>query len=132
MYKPKYPFFNNSIFNNPIFPRKNITNNINKYHNPYITHSQTPKNYKNVVQHPPQNHNHSNYNSNYTNNTTSSQSPNQPENTLYENNDTILFEIFGIKIYFDDLLILCILLFLYEEKIQDEYLFIALILLLFN
>ena len=45
-------------------------------------------------------------------------------------NEQQLFEIFGIKIYFDDALILSILLFLYQEKIQDEFLFIALILLL--
>ena len=44
----------------------------------------------------------------------------------------VLFEIFGLKIYFDDVLILCILLFLYQEGIQDEYLFIALILLLLS
>lgn len=40
------------------------------------------------------------------------------------------FEIFGLKLYFDDLLILCILFFLYTEKIQNEELFICLILLL--
>lgn len=43
-----------------------------------------------------------------------------------------LFELFGIKIYFDDVLIICILLFLYEEGIKDQYLFISLILLLLN
>lgn len=40
------------------------------------------------------------------------------------------FEIFGIKLYFDDLLIICILFFLYTEKIKNEELFICLILLL--
>lgn len=44
----------------------------------------------------------------------------------------VLFEIFGLKIYFDDVLIICILLFLYQEGIQDEYLFISLILLLLS
>ena len=44
----------------------------------------------------------------------------------------VLFEIFGLKIYFDDLLLLCILFFLYQEGIQDEYLFIALMLLLLS
>ena len=44
----------------------------------------------------------------------------------------ILFEIFGVKLYFDDVLIICILLFLYQEGIQDEYLFISLILLLLS
>lgn len=43
-----------------------------------------------------------------------------------------LFDIFGLKIYFDDLLLVCVLLFLYQEKIQDEYLYIALILLLLS
>lgn len=40
------------------------------------------------------------------------------------------FEVFGLKIYYDDLLIICILIFLYQEGVQDEYLFISLILLL--
>ena len=40
------------------------------------------------------------------------------------------FEIFGLKLYYDDILILCILFFLYTEKVQDEELFICLILLL--
>lgn len=48
------------------------------------------------------------------------------------NNGEVIFEIFGLKIYFDDLLIICILLFLYQEGIKDEYLFISLILLLLS
>ena len=40
------------------------------------------------------------------------------------------FEIFGLKLYFDDILIMCILFFLYTEKVKDEELFICLILLL--
>lgn len=40
------------------------------------------------------------------------------------------FEIFGLKLYFDDILILCILFFLYNEKVHDDELFICLILLL--
>ena len=40
------------------------------------------------------------------------------------------FELFGLKLYFDDILIICILFFLYNEKVQDEELFICLILLL--
>lgn len=40
------------------------------------------------------------------------------------------FEIFGLKLYFDDILIICILFLLYTEKVQDENLFICLILLL--
>ena len=40
------------------------------------------------------------------------------------------FEIFGLKLYFDDVLIMCILFFLYTEKVHDDELFICLILLL--
>lgn len=40
------------------------------------------------------------------------------------------FEIFGLKLYFDDILIICILFFLYNEKVHDDELFICLILLL--
>lgn len=46
-----------------------------------------------------------------------------------EASDTF-FEIFGLKLYFDDILIICILFFLYNEKVHDEELFICLILLL--
>ncbi len=42
------------------------------------------------------------------------------------------FEIFGLKLFFDDILIICILYFLYTEKIKDEELFICLILLLLS
>ena len=50
----------------------------------------------------------------------------------YSNINSPLFEILGVKIYFDDILIVLILLFLYQEGIQDEYLFISLILLLLS
>ena len=40
--------------------------------------------------------------------------------------------ILGFKVYTDDLLILLILLFLYMEKVNDQFLFTILILLLFS
>lgn len=43
-----------------------------------------------------------------------------------------IFEIFGIKLYFDDLLIIALLFFLYEEGVEDNLLFISLILLLLS
>ena len=39
-------------------------------------------------------------------------------------------EILGIKLYFDDLIIISLLFFLYSEGVNDYYLFITLILLL--
>lgn len=45
-------------------------------------------------------------------------------------NNSYFFELFGLKLYFDDILIICLLYFLYSEEVKDEGLFIALILLL--
>ena len=47
-------------------------------------------------------------------------------------NEAPMFEIFGIKLYFDDILLVCLLLFLYEEGADDPWLFISLILLLLS
>lgn len=41
-----------------------------------------------------------------------------------------IFNVFGIWLYLDDIIILGLLFFLYQEGVQDEMLFIVLILLL--
>ena len=46
--------------------------------------------------------------------------------------DNAFFEIFGIKLYYDDILLICLIFFLYQEDVDDPYLFIALILLLLS
>ena len=43
-----------------------------------------------------------------------------------------LFNLLGLNIYFDDILIICILFFLYNEGVNDPYLFFNLILLLMS
>lgn len=43
-----------------------------------------------------------------------------------------IFEIFGIKLYFDDLLIIALIFFLYNEGVSDNLLFISLVLLLLS
>lgn len=48
----------------------------------------------------------------------------------FSNNE--YFEIFGLKLYFDDLLIIALLFFLYQEDVKDTYLYISLILLLLS
>lgn len=57
-------------------------------------------------------------------------------NTKSDNNkfldSNVVIEIFGIKFYFDDLLLICLLFFLYIEKINDIYLFCILFLLLIS
>ena len=42
------------------------------------------------------------------------------------------FELFGIKLYYDDILIICILFFLYKEEVKDFELFLSLIMLLIS
>ncbi|MBQ3145371.1 MAG: hypothetical protein IJB90_02175 [Clostridia bacterium] len=49
---------------------------------------------------------------------------------LGDNNDC--FEIFGITLHFDDVLLICLLFFLYNEGVNDQLLFISLILLLLS
>lgn len=42
------------------------------------------------------------------------------------------FDIFGIRLYFDDILLICLIFFLYKEGVEDQSLFISLILLLLS
>lgn len=46
--------------------------------------------------------------------------------------DPVWLDLFGIKLYFDDVLILSLLFFLYKEEVKDEGLFLALVLLLIS
>lgn len=58
-----------------------------------------------------------------------------PNNLLSNYNpdfDTNYFEILGLKLYFDDLLLICLIIFLYNEGVKDQFLFISLILLLLS
>lgn len=48
----------------------------------------------------------------------------------YINDDFVDF--FGLKLYSDDLLLIGLLFFLYEENVKDTYLYMALILLLLS
>lgn len=60
------------------------------------------------------------------------QTSKENKNIFNSSNDETFFEIFGIKLYFDDILLICLIFFLYKEGVQDQYLFIALILLLLS
>lgn len=71
-----------------------------------------------------------------TNNTSKTSLALQKVEPSKENRDSApdkpLFELFGIKLYFDDVLLICLIFFLYQEGVQDQYLFISLILLLLS
>lgn len=55
-----------------------------------------------------------------------------PQCRKHEEDAQPLFEIFGLQLYYDDILLICLIFFLYQEGVQDEYLFIALVLLLLS
>lgn len=61
-----------------------------------------------------------------------SQKESQKESRSATSDDDCFFEIFGLKLYFDDILLICLLFFLYQEGVKDEELFISLILLLLS
>ena len=56
---------------------------------------------------------------------------NQISNTIncqnYSNYDEPIWEIFGINIYLDDLIILGLLFFLYQQNVDDQMLYIILL-----
>ena len=53
------------------------------------------------------------------------------KNPIFSNNiEEPIFEIFGIELYLDDIIIIGLLFLLYKAGVQDEFLYIALILLL--
>lgn len=76
-------------------------------------------------------------------NTTSS-SKKYAENKKHGNNDKekksttpssqegFFLDIFGLTLHFDDILLLCLIFFLYQEGVKDTSLFLVLILLLMN
>lgn len=87
----------------------------------------------------PYNRNYSYYNKHYKNTHSYNTENIEKQSCQIENsnlatnsNDKPLFEIFGLKLYMDDILILCLLYFLYEENVKDELLFIALLMLLLS
>ena len=49
-----------------------------------------------------------------------------------KSHDPIWLDLFGIKLYFDDVLILSLLFFLYKEDVKDQYLLLVLVLLLLS
>jgi len=55
-----------------------------------------------------------------------------PPQKAVKHADPVWFDLFGIKLYFDDVLILSLLFFLYKEEVKDEGLFLALVLLLIS
>ena len=113
------------IINYPVFKYSNPYGYMNnRYNYPQTTFSNNQfnkNNFSNIKQ---------SYNKE-TNNRELKKESNK-ENIESRKIDEECFEIFGIKLYFDDILIIGLLFFLYNEGVQDQYLFICLILLLLS
>ena len=54
------------------------------------------------------------------------------KNPFFNDIEEPIFEILGIELYLDDIIILGLLFFLYQEGVQDEMIYIALILILIS
>ena len=90
-------------------------NHINQYPNTQINQNQN-----------------NNSNISYLQPSTRKDFPKEKQDSNTSNKESSVFEIFGIKLYFDDILLICLIFFLYTEGVEDQYLFIALILLLLS
>lgn len=64
--------------------------------------------------------------------TNSKKISNTTDSRSYSNADQAIFEILGIKLYLDDLIIIGLLFFLYQQNVHDEMLYMILFLLLFS
>lgn len=56
----------------------------------------------------------------------------EEKNKSNKNTNDFLFDLFGLKIYNDDILLISLIYFLYSEGVKDDGLFIVLILLLLS
>lgn len=54
------------------------------------------------------------------------------DSSSFSDSEKPILELLGLKLYLDDILIISLLYFLYEEDVKDETLFISLILLLLS
>lgn len=125
---PSFPFFRSPMFYNPFrnqyyYSQNNMNNNLG-------SHALSNNAYGN--------YNNCSYNKNYqhkvisNNDNFNSSNVNQQHEVDFQSDDDQYFDIFGIRLHFDDILILCLLFFLYQEGVNDQMLFIALLLILLS
>lgn len=121
----RYPFFYNNYYGN--YYNRPYSNKQG-----YLSKSTDNGNFHNSL------HNNSNkHNDTPSNNPgtlhTESDDLNQKNNSKKSDSGSeYFFELFGLKLYFDDILLICLIFFLYQEGVKDDELFISLILLLLS
>ena len=121
---PFYPHFSPrrySYYPHPINTKTGSSSNMRKANNSNNSHSNNI--YKN---------DRTNNFANSLKNTKNKKADDLTETSISSEKDDTIFEIFGIKLHSDDILLICLIFFLFKEGVQDEYLFISLILLLLS
>ena len=114
----RFPFFYHPNYYNNRLPSSkfgNFTDNGNMAS--YASHNQG-SNSNDSAEHVP---NHFSY----------EEKKNNPKSNS-KDEDNYFFELFGLKLYLDDILLLCLLFFLYQEGVKDDELFLSLVLLLLS
>ena len=121
------------MFNYPFFGFKNRTYPYKYYNFPNFRNRYTP-NYNEYHQAPTSKAMEKAYIANRSSSITQEIPSSKSETSESRNNEKNeqFFSILGIHLYFDDLIILSLLFFLYNERVKDEGLFICLILLLLS
>ena len=122
----RYPFFYNNYYGN--YYNRPYPNHLNYYNS-----STDDRNRQNIF------HNNIKYNLSKNSNEFEKNDLNKinldnkkNNSNKTDNSSNYFFELFGLKLYFDDILLICLIFFLYQEGVKDDELFISLILLLLS
>ena len=130
---PFYPYHHSRYYPFNTYNRYNKTyynNNVDDYKSQtYITRNN--KNVKNDKTDKTLQNNQNTKNSKKFNETIEFSKDSNYEKRNYQDNSAII-EIFGLKLYYDDILLICLIFFLYNEGIKDDSLFTILVLLLLS
>lgn len=132
---PIFPFFQYPYHMNRYYPRNNIYSQNNNYNKTNDFNKNNTLNDEIQID--------KTENSNYDNNDKSSSRQNKSsrysgfgpihfQNPFSMNSEEPIIEILGISLYLDDIIILGLLFFLYQEGVKDYMLFLALIMLLLS
>lgn len=128
----------NSPFSTFPFYKRPVSSNHYNYYNKYYSNNIYPQsnhvqsNYNNTNFYNPFFYSKSNKSNSLNKNNLAQEKHTQNNMVIEEKNELEVFEIFGLRLHFDDILLICLIFFLYNEGVKDYYLFISLILLLLS
>ena len=121
---PNFSFFPSYPFHNRYYNYKTYSNKFENFQNIHNKSNNLENNFSKL-------NNLENITNKY-NDLKNEQKKDSESSISSETSSEPFFEIFGLQLYLDDILIISILFFLYFEDVHDDALFICLILLLLN